>query len=214
MALSALTLLITVDLNCLMSKGTVKLLIFVAINFHVLPMACHFVAINFCIYLACLMSFNISWRFSFAKTSASRISQNKIGLQYVAQKWTSNTQASLHIGTVLQELLLITHTTFGTRGSFVERGKTLYIFDIEWSSIGIRQITNHVVLRHLFLYISSDLFLQGSQSGQTEKENVFLDCFTAFWEVSGEQLRKHNHTVYLRLQDEVKKKLLNDNVTR
>lgn len=56
--------------------------------------------------------------------------------------------------------------------------------------------------------------LQGSQIGQTDKENVFLDCFTAFWEVASGQLRKHNQSEFTRLQEEVKKKLLNDNVIR
>ena len=37
--------------------ATVNLFIFAAINFHVLLMEHHFVAINFCIFLVCLISF-------------------------------------------------------------------------------------------------------------------------------------------------------------
>ena len=58
------------------------------------------------------------------------------------------------------------------------------------------------------------VLLKGTQIGQTDKENMFLDCFSSFWEVSSDQLRKHNDTFCTRLQEEVKKKLLNDNVTR
>ena len=72
-------------------------------------------------------------------------------------------------------------------------------------------------MRPLSVVARSAVFLfllKGTQLGQTDKENMFLDCFSAFWEVSSDQLRKHNHSYYTRLQEEVKKKLLNDNVTR
>ncbi|XP_053406712.1 uncharacterized protein LOC123547663 [Mercenaria mercenaria] len=55
---------------------------------------------------------------------------------------------------------------------------------------------------------------KGSQIGQVDKENVFLDCFGAFWEVSGTQLIQHNEAFRLRIKDEVRKKLLNENVSR
>ena len=60
------------------SFNTVNLFIFAAIHFRVLPMECQFVAINFRISLACLISDGSNkflWRLIFVKISASQISQ-------------------------------------------------------------------------------------------------------------------------------------------
>ena len=60
----------------------VNLLIFAAFNLSVLPMECQFTGINFEVYLACLMSFNVRKYKIFAaiyftKISASRMAKNR-----------------------------------------------------------------------------------------------------------------------------------------
>lgn len=55
---------------------------------------------------------------------------------------------------------------------------------------------------------------KGTQIGQIDKENIFLDCFGAFWEVSGVNLIQHNQTFRSRIREEVRKKILNENVSR
>ncbi|XP_060602064.1 uncharacterized protein LOC132755251, partial [Ruditapes philippinarum] len=55
---------------------------------------------------------------------------------------------------------------------------------------------------------------KGSQIGQEDKENVFLDCFGAFWEVSGTHIIQHNQAFKARISNEVREKLLNEAVQR
>ncbi|KAL4231163.1 Tudor domain-containing protein 6-like [Mactra antiquata] len=55
---------------------------------------------------------------------------------------------------------------------------------------------------------------KGTQIGQTDKENIFLDCFIAFWDICGTFLIHHNQAFISRIKSEVRTKLLNGNVDR
>ena len=59
-----------------------------------------------------------------------------------------------------------------------------------------------------------DFVLQGQQIGQQEKENIFLDCFTAFWEISGCNLLQDNELFTARIRADLKRKVLNENIAR
>ncbi|XP_052772425.1 uncharacterized protein LOC128211553 [Mya arenaria] len=55
---------------------------------------------------------------------------------------------------------------------------------------------------------------KGQQLGQQGKEGMFLDCFTAFWEVAGHLLFHHNTSFQARIRTDMRHKILNENVDR
>ncbi|WAR21403.1 TDRD5-like protein [Mya arenaria] len=56
--------------------------------------------------------------------------------------------------------------------------------------------------------------IYGQQLGQQGKEGMFLDCFTAFWEVAGHLLFHHNTSFQARIRTDMRHKILNENVDR